>query len=422
MSNYSEGEILEFIKAKALPSDFNQWELPMGDGWAVAHVAGNLGILPRGFSKWEIPDHDGLTVAHHCAQAGTLRPGFRQWHLAGPNGRTVAHVAAEHGTLPKGFQLWAIHDGEDWTVAHEAAKHGNLPAGFDRWDIGKGAWSVAHEAAESGCLFDALKGHKSAIAILEMTDGNGASAAWVALDAGHPIPAELATRVIWRLGQKTHYSVAHMAAAKGLLPGDFHDWEIHNEEGATVAHTAAMHGTLPRGFKDWDLRDTSGWTVLEIALEYGHYTAEQISGQEQFEKAMVALENTGALPDGFTALDACDDNGFTVAHEAAYRGCLPEGFDGWHWADKKGRTVAHEAASAGLLPEGFAQWALADNDGWTVAHEAAQHACESLSHEAVQAIANRIPKVMWGAKDIEGASVDSFFGKLPDKKLATPKM
>lgn len=425
MSNYSKEEILAFIEAKNLPNDFSQWEFGLEDGLTVAHVAGVHGLLPRGFSKWEILDSEGWTVAHRCAQAGTIRPGFRQWDLQGPSGRTVAHEAAKYGHLPEGFQLWAIHDGEDWTVAHEAASCGTLPQGFDHWLLDKNIWSVAHEAAENGHLFDVLGTSlkRPFRLILETKDGNGASVAWVALDAGHPIPDRFMFPGLWRIGERTPYSVAHVAAVNGLLPKNFSDWDVLDEEGATVAHTAAMHGTLPRKFKDWDLRDTSGWTVLEIAEEYGHYSFAQLLKDRQFEDAMSSLENSGVLPEGFTALDVCDDNGFTIAHEAAYRGCLPEGFDGWHWADKKGRTVAHEAASAGLLPEGFDQWNLADENGWTVAHTAAQHAFDSANPVHIQAVANQIPKEMWDVKDnLEGFSVGSFFEDLPDSKPQTPKL
>jgi hypothetical protein len=101
---------------------------------------------------------------------------------------------------------------------------------------------------------------------------------------------------------------------------------------------------------------------------------------------------------------------------------LPEEFNDWDWADKNGRTVAHEAASAGLLPADFDQWALVDNTGWTVAHEAAQHAHESSIPAALQAMADRIPKDIWAAKDIEGATVGLFFKDLPEQKPETPRM
>ena len=432
MSNYSNEEIIQFLEAKALPEDFNQWEVVVSDdGLAVAHEAARAGILPREFSQWEIKDAEGWTVAHHCAMAGTIRPGFRQWGLRGPEGRTVAHEAAKHGTLPNGFQLWNIHDGEDWTVGHEAAEHGTLPVGFDRWDINKATWSIAHEAAAKGHLFDVLVPFEDnpnqnilPSRVLASLDGNGASVAWVAIDAGHPIPAQFVDHGLWKLGAGTPYSVAHAAAVKGFLPKGFKDWNILDEEGATVAHTAAMHGTLPPRFDEWDLRDTSGWLVFEIAEEYGHYSAEQIWKQARFYEIMDHLETAESLPDNFKSDDLalCDDNGFTIAHEAAYKGLLPEDFRDWHWADKNGRTVAHEAASAGLLHEGFDQWSLADNTDWTVAHEVAQHAFDSSIPEWIQAAANQIPKEMWDAKDSEGAPVSLFFKDLPDQKPQAPKM
>ena len=59
-------------------------------------------------------------------------------------------------------------------------------------------------------------------------------------------------------------------------------------------------------------------------------------------------------------LALANEDGRTLAHEAARWGNLPESFDQWDLADKSGWTVAHEAALAGLLPKGFNQWSLAD--------------------------------------------------------------
>jgi hypothetical protein len=54
--------------------------------------------------------------------------------------------------------------------------------------------------------------------------------------------------------------------------------------------------------------------------------------------------------------------------DKAREGTLPKGFVQWGWANENGKTVAHEAAKRGRLPVGFGQWDLADNKGWTVAH------------------------------------------------------
>jgi hypothetical protein len=49
--------------------------------------------------------------------------------------------------------------------------------------------------------------------------------------------------------------------------------------------------------------------------------------------------------------------------------CRNYGF--WDLADENGWTLAHQAAKYRCLPENFGQWILADENGWTVAHEAA---------------------------------------------------
>ena len=53
--------------------------------------------------------------------------------------------------------------------------------------------------------------------------------------------------------------------------------------------------------------------------------------------------------------------------EMAREGTLPEGFYLWGLDNEDGWTVAHEAAGRGHLPEGFDQWGIEDNDGRSVA-------------------------------------------------------
>lgn len=112
---------------------------------------------------------------------------------------------------------------------------------------------------------------------------------------------------------------------------------------------ARLGCSLPPGFDQWDLADEDGWTVAHEAAQYGH------------------------LPPGFDQWGLANKDGWTVAHVAALFDRVPPGFDQWELANKDGRTVAHVAAQYGHLPPGFDQWALADKDGWTVAHEAAQY-------------------------------------------------
>ena len=126
------------------------------------------------------------------------------------------------------------------------------------------------------------------------------------------------------LSDKDEQPLASWAADEGLLPEDFDQWEIYDENyDYCVAVVAVTAGTLPADFSRWDL------VIM--------------------------------------------DNGWTVAHEAAEQGELPKGFDQWHLANDEGWTVAHVAASEGRMPKGFNQWHLADKKGWTVAHVAAEN-------------------------------------------------
>lgn len=90
-------------------------------------------------------------------------------------------------------------------------------------------------------------------------------------------------------------TLAHIAAWEGLLPDDFNQWAIKNQDGYTVAHTAANNGHLPKGFDQWELRD---------------------------------------------------EGGKTVAHEAAFWNKLPADFDQWGLTDDYGQTVRKVADEA----------------------------------------------------------------------------
>jgi hypothetical protein len=53
-----------------------------------------------------------------------------------------------------------------------------------------------------------------------------------------------------------------------------------------------------------------------------------------------------------------NDNGWTVAHEAACYGYLPPDFDWWNLTDKDGQTVAQTAYEYNRLPPNFDKWDL----------------------------------------------------------------
>ena len=79
------------------------------------------------------------------------------------------------------------------------------------------------------------------------------------------------------------------------------------------------------------------------------------------------------IPDNFNFWDVKDKYGWSVAHEAAYKGFLPDDFDQWEIKNFNGWSVAHVAASNNHLPKNFNQWTISDKYGWSVAHEVAKH-------------------------------------------------
>jgi hypothetical protein len=64
-------------------------------------------------------------------------------------------------------------------------------------------------------------------------------------------------------------TIAHQAAAYDLLPADFTQWGLADDNGWTVAHEASRSFTLPSCFDGWRLTDLKGTSVAETALVFG---------------------------------------------------------------------------------------------------------------------------------------------------------
>jgi hypothetical protein len=139
------------------------------------------------------------------------------------------------------------------------------------------------------------------------------------------------------------------------LPPDSRHWADRpggKASGWTIAHIAAASGLLPKGFSQWELEGKDGTTVAQFALNYGR------------------------IPDWFDRWEITDrDSGVPIAHFAAFKGLLPASAPRavWMLRDPLGCTPYHAAAEGGRLPEGFDRWDVASPAGWTVAHTAALH-------------------------------------------------
>ncbi|CAH1748163.1 protein of unknown function [Thauera humireducens] len=161
------------------------------------------------------------------------------------------------------------------------------------------------------------------------------------------------------LYRSIQWTIAHLAAEKGLLPEGFKRWDLCGVTGVSVAESALIAGTLPDDFDAWDQIVMSWHTPLEITL--AHWAVRR-----------------GLLPKSFnrweiqTQPDSPADKE-TVAHWAAKKGILHEGFRQWGLVDGRGNTVAHIAARWGVLPEGFSEWDLKDAEGRTVAEVSFEH-------------------------------------------------
>lgn len=69
----------------------------------------------------------------------------------------------------------------------------------------------------------------------------------------------------WDLTGGNEWTIAHRAAARGLLPKGFTGWDISDNHGFTIAHMVAVSGgKLPDTFDQWDLITQEGFTVTDI--------------------------------------------------------------------------------------------------------------------------------------------------------------
>lgn len=137
------------------------------------------------------------------------------------------------------------------------------------------------------------------------------------------------------------------------------------------------HNCLPKDFNNqWEIKNDQGYTIAHAAAYYRvlpkGFNKWGLRDNNKLSVAHVsAAAERGSLPEGFNQWNLSTDSGWTVAHVAALFGHLPDNFTQWGLADKYGRTVAHIAAENKRLPKDFNQWDLKDNNGWTVAHESA---------------------------------------------------
>jgi hypothetical protein len=77
---------------------------------------------------------------------------------------------------------------------------------------------------------------------------------------------------VWELqGCENGETVAHyyVKYQRKLPSPDFDQWSLSDEHGTTVAHYAAARGLLPPGFDMWELTDRRGLTVRDVARMYG---------------------------------------------------------------------------------------------------------------------------------------------------------
>lgn len=280
-------EILcEILQEEYLPANFNNWDLADDHGVTIAHIAAANDKLPDDFDEWGLEDDNGWTVAHEAAAYGNLPPEFDEWNLADDDDWSVAHEAASHGFLPISFNNWEIKDNNGWSVAHAAASRGYLPEEFNKWHISdNNGWTVLQEINEYNRQAKQNNFIDDTNCRNEHDEFQSSLFFIIANDIEEcNLPVNFDN---WNLKDQRGYSIAHIAAKRGILPNNFTDWIISDNDGWTVAHEAAKYGHLPPHFKLWDLKDNNYKTVKEV---YNERKAIDMSGDLIFRYASLRKE------------------------------------------------------------------------------------------------------------------------------------
>ena len=139
-------------------------------------------------------------------------------------------------------------------------------------------------------------------------------------------------------GEVDGWTVAHAVARAGMpMPKNFNRWGIATRDGYTVAHAYAYQGFF---LDEWTcetlaLADNDGTTVAHAFL----HAPMKIHGNDfARELANCVKRSAGCSDRDIWLLE--DNNGWTVAHQAASIGCIPDvGFDYWDVEDNRGKTV-----------------------------------------------------------------------------------
>lgn len=176
----------------------------------------------------------------------------------------------------------------------------------------------------------------------------------------------------------------------------------------TIVHLMSTGQDLPGAFDRWYITDNEGITLAHEAARFGYLPADFKGWAWALPNGGSTVAHTAAiyghLPKDFHNWELADEHGVTVAHVAAEHDTLPNGFNRLGLSTRLGTTVAHVLAIHGRLPEDFADWGMCDRKGWSVAHEAAKYGTLPADFEK------------WALADVNGWSVahtSAEFGLLP---------
>jgi hypothetical protein len=86
------------------------------------------------------------------------------------------------------------------------------------------------------------------------------------------------------------YDEYERLAETGAFPADFDQWGLADKNGWTLAHDAAAYGQLPVlgpvGFSMWDMSNNAGWTVAHVVV-----SAQEVLLPEDFDQWGLTDEN-----------------------------------------------------------------------------------------------------------------------------------
>lgn len=205
-------------------------------------------------------------------------------------------------------------------------------------------------------------------------------------------------------------NIIHAGEQASIGQGAHEYWEEDPDHNAEDWRYAVANGDTRHGYWEWvGAQKAEAAMEADLPEPKGPVAIGEVM-EAIPPKAIVLADTGGVISNGVVDIDVFQEENFNMNYEespedtlgvsSSFRdlalrhgvpfGSIPEYvlemmellkespmpcdvYNFWHLADENGWTIAHQAAKYRCLPADFRPWDLANENGWTVAHEAAYH-------------------------------------------------